>query len=264
VRVNIQYFISALFLMTFLSLGFDAKAQVPEQKATIFDEATVVYKEMMYGGLFLHTNGFGASYTYGRNKTAFESATYQIDVAIMRHPKEVRSLNPFYEDSRSFVYGKLNAFFQIRPSYGKRVLKYDKIRTSGVAVGYSWRVGPALGFTKPVYLELIPRDEGSPFRRPPIVERATLDHFERAQVDVFGRAGGLRGFNEIQFHPGLHGAFAFNFDYDPRREGMKGLEVGVAVEYYPLSDIEIMAATRNTNLFVNLFLTLQFGKKYNR
>ncbi len=236
-------------------------AQAPEQKATIFDEASVVYKEMMYGGVFLHTNGFGGSFTYGRNETAFKAKTYQLDFAIMRHPQEVRSLNPFYEDSRSYVYGKLNGFFLFRPTYGKRVMKYDKIRTSGVAIGYAWRIGPSLGFTKPVYLELLVPDEITGLRRI-VVDRASLEHYERS--DIFGRAGGMRGFNEIEFQPGLHGAFALNFDYDPRREGIKGLEVGVAVDYYPLSDIEIMASTTNTNLFVNLFVTLQFGKKYNR
>lgn len=234
--------------------------QSPQQKGTIFDEATVIYKESMFGGIHLHTNGFGGSFTYAKNLTAFKARTYQVDLAFIKHPKEVRSFNGFYEDSRSYIYGKLNSFFVLRPTVGTRVVKFDKIRTSGVAVGYSWRVGPALGFTKPVYLEiLVP--ETPPFNRI-IVERYDPDRHTFA--DIYGRAGLLRGMNELEFHPGIHAAFAFNFDYDPRREGIKGLEIGAAVDYFPFGEVEIMALTENTNLFVNLYVTLQFGKKFNR
>lgn len=237
-----------------------AYGQTPKQKETIFEESTVIYKESIFGGIFLHTNGYGAHFSYGKNLTAFKSRIYQIDIVNMRHPKEVRSFNAFYEDSRSYIYGKLNTFFILRPSIGTRVLKYDKIRPGGVAVGYSWRVGPALGLAKPVYLEiLVP--ETPPFQRI-VVER--YDPVQHTFVDIYGRAGGLRGFNEIQFHPGVHGSFAVNFEYDPAREGIKGLELGVNVDYFPLGEVDIMANTTNTNLFINLYVTLQFGKKFNR
>ncbi len=246
---------AAVFLITCNA----AMAQAPEQKATIFDEATVVYKESIFGGVLLHTNGYGAHITYAKNKTAFKARTYQFDVIVMRHPKEVRSFNAFYEDSRSYIYGKLNTFFILRPSIGSRVIKFDKIRKSGVGVGYSWRVGPALGLTKPVYLEIL-LPESPPFRR--VVER--YDPERHTFADIYGRAGGLRGFNEMELHPGVHGSFALNFDYDSRREGLKGIELGASVDYFPLGEVEIMALTENTNLYVNLYVTLQFGKKFNR
>lgn len=242
-----------------LLYAMSALAQAPEQKATIFDEATVVYKESVFGGILLHTNGYGGHITYAKNKTAFKARTYQFDIIVMRHPKEVRSFNAFYEDSRSYIYGKLNSFFILRPSIGSRVIKYDKIRKSGVGVGYSWRAGPALGLTKPVYLEIL-LPESPPFRR--VVER--YDPERHTFADIYGRAGGLRGFNEMEFHPGVHASFALNFDYDSRREGLKGIELGASVDYFPLGEVEIMALTENTNLYINLYVTLQFGKKFNR
>jgi len=237
-----------------------ACGQTPDQKETIFEETTVIYKESIFGGLTLHTNGYGAHFSYGKNLTAFKSRIYKLDITIMRHPKEVRSFNAFYEDSRSYIYGKLNQFFILRPSIGNRVVKYDKIRPGGVAVGYSWHVGPAIGLTKPVYLEiLVP--ETPPFQRI-VVER--YDPVRHTFSDIYGRAGGLRGFNEMQLHPGIHGGAALNFEYDPAREGLKGIEIGVNVDYFPLGEVEIMALTSNTDLFVNLYVTLQFGKKFNR
>ncbi len=248
---------SLLIVLTVIQIK-SSNAQELKTKETIFDEASVVYKESYFGGLMLHTNGFGGHFSYGRNITAFKSRVYQIDAVFIKHPKEIRSFNAFSENSRSFIFGKLNTFLVLRPTIGNRVMKFDKIRTSGVAVGYSWRLGPSLGITKPIYLEVL--DEDASFFRVS-VEKATADLFQ--DRPIYGRAGGLRGLNEIQFHPGVHGALALNFDYDPQRQGIKGLEVGLSVDYFPLGEVEIMALAENTKLFVNLFVILQIGKKVN-
>ncbi len=134
-----------VFIFSCTGCGF-AKAQTGE--ATIFDESVVLYDRSVYGGAILHTNGWGAHITFTKNKGAFKSRLLQFDIVGMKHPKEVRSFNPYYDDSRSYIYGKLNNFFVIRPTIGKKYLKFDKIRKSGVAIGYNWRVGPSLGFTK--------------------------------------------------------------------------------------------------------------------
>ncbi len=230
-----------------------------EQEATIFDEATIIYKKSLFGGAVIHTNGWGAHITIGRNKTAFKSRIYQLDIMNMKHPKEIRSLNAFYDDSRSYIYGKLNSFILLRPTIGTRTVKFDKIRTSGVAVGYTWRVGPVLGFTKPVYLEII--SPGPAQFNQIVVER--YDPEAHTANNIYGRAGGLRGFNELKLIPGLHGAFGINFEYDPKREGLKGIEVGATVDYFPLKPVEIMAYATNHQLFVNFYINLQFGSKYN-
>jgi hypothetical protein len=240
--------------MLFPLLG---KAQ--DTKATIFDEGTVVYKQMFMGGGILHTNGFGLLATFGRNKTAFKSAIYQVDLVTMRHPKEVRRLNDvFADDSRSFVYGKLNYLLMFRPTIGQRVISYDKLRTSGVAVGYTWRLGPSLALTRPVYLEIL--QEGTIFRNI-LVEKYDPDKHDIQ--DIYGRAGFMRGFNEMRVTPGGHAAFALNFEYDPRREGIKGIEVGAALDVFP-QEIEIMAFAKNLQTFATLYVNLQIGSRFNR
>ncbi|MFN2429379.1 MAG: hypothetical protein ABR574_05145 [Cryomorphaceae bacterium] len=227
---------------------------------TIFDEAAIIYEESFYGGGLLHTNGWGAHVTWGKGLTAFKSRILQLEIVEMKHTKEVRAFNPYYEDSRSYVFGKQNSFFVIRPTFGIKKVKFDKIRKSGVAIGYNWRVGPSLGFTKPVYLEIGDSDS-PPFRR---ITVEKYDPEVHTVEMIFGRAGLLRGINELRIHPGLHGAFGINFEYAPDRASIKGLEIGMTVDYYPLNEIEIMAFSDNYNLFVNFYLTLQFGKKFNR
>jgi len=250
-----------IFILS-LSLIWVSRGMAQTNEATIFDESVVIYEHSIYGGALLHTNGWGAHLTYTKNQGAFKSRMFQLDIVGMKHPKEVRSFNPYYDDSRSYIYGKLNNFFVIRPTIGKKYLKFDKIRKSGVAVGFNWRVGPSLGFTKPVYLEIGIPGEG-PFSYVDIIVEK-YDPDRHSVETIFGRASGLRGFDELRIHPGLHGAFGFNFEYDPEREGIKGIEVGATIDYYPLEDIEIMAFADNMSLFFNFYVTLQFGKKFNK
>lgn len=229
------------------------------QEATIFDEATVVYSNSLYGGAILHTNGWGAHITIGKAKTAFKSRIYQLDLVAMKHLKEIRTYNP-YDQPRSYIFGKLNSLFVIRPSIGSRVVSFDKIRKSGVSVGYNWRVGPSLGITRPVYLEI-----GIPGQYP--YQTVVVEKYnpEVHKYDaILGRAGGVRGMNELKLHPGIYGAIALNFEYDANRDGLKGIEVGATIDYYPIEPIEIMAFAENPQFFLNFYVCLQFGKRYNR
>lgn len=251
---NCLYVVVAVLLLG--ATGLHAQTE----ETTIFDESVTLYNRSIYGGAFLHTNGWGLHFTYGENKTAFKSRIYQFDFSIIKHPKEIKSYNPQREDTRGFVFGKLNGFFVLRPSIGSKHVKFDKIRKSGVAIGYNWRLGPSLGFTKPVYLEiLVPVGRGE-FSEV-VVQRYDPDI--HTVEEILGRAGGLRGFDEIKFHPGVHAGFGINFEYAPERQGIKGLEVGATVDFFPLDEVEIMAFTTNPQFFVNAYVALQFGKRYN-
>lgn len=248
--------LTGLFLTSLTAFG-------QTQEATIFDESVIIYDRSVYGGAVLHTSGWGVNVSFTKNKGAFKSRLFQIDVVGMKHPKEVRSFNPYFEDTRSYIYGKLNNFFIIRPTIGKKYLKFDKIRKSGVAIGYNWRFGPSLGFTKPVYLEIGIPQEGSQFNIIDVIVEK-YDPELHLPDNILGRASGLRGFDELGLQPGIHAAFGLNFEYDPEREGVKGIEVGATVDYYPFDEVEIMAFSQNKSLFFNFYISLQFGTKFNK
>lgn len=246
-----------LKLVIFLLLTTPLFVFSQTEESTIFDEATIVYNNAVYGGAILHTNGWGAHLTFAKAKTAFKFRTLQFDLVLMKHPKEVKSYTA-YEQSQSYIFGKINSFFVLRPSLGRRVVSFDKIRKSGVSVGYSWRAGPSLGFTKPVYLQIRQREDN--FTRI-VVEPYDPDV---PQNDIAGRAGFLKGFNQLKLHPGIYGAVAVNFEYDADREGLKGIEVGATVDYFPIEEIDIMAYAKNYRVFFNFYVCLQFGKKFNK
>ena len=121
---------------------------------TIYDEARVPFKREMYGGIMLHGDGWGLHFHHAKHRTAVNRRLLSIEFASMKHPKEVKSFNPYYEDSRGYFYGKLNALVILRPTYGRKIQITDKIRKSGVEINWIWGIGPSIGLLKPVYLEI--------------------------------------------------------------------------------------------------------------
>lgn len=228
---------------------------------TIYDETMVVYKHQYYGGLNLHTSGWGLNFTLLKNKTAFRARLLQIEIVGINSHKQVKSFNPFFEDARGYFYGKQYSFFTIRPSWGQKKVITDKLRKSGIELGYTWSIGPSLGIAKPVYLEIM---EGGWFAGGPIsVQRYDVNrHFHE---NIYGRASGLEGWGELRFFPGLHGRFGLLFEYAANKVGVKAIETGIAFDGYgKVIPIMALEGSENRQFFLNFYLSVLFGKKYNK
>lgn len=66
----------------------------------------------------------------------------------------------------------------------------------------------------------------------------------------------------MKFHlPGLFGKAGLNFDWATYDDFVKSAETGIGAELY-LKEIPIMIQENNKPLFVYLYLSLQFGKKW--
>lgn len=229
---------------------------------TLYDETMVVYKHQWYGGINLHTAGWGLNFSLLKNKTAFKARVLKLEIVGLNSHKQVKSFNPFYEDARGYHYGKQYSFYAIRPSWGYKKVLTDKLRKNGVEVGYVWNIGPSIGLAKPVYLEIL-RDGPTSTSRTIVVERYDVDkHFHE---DIYGRASSLLGWGEVNVFPGLHGNFGFVFEYSNNKTGVKALEAGVAFDGYGKT-IPVMAleGSENRQFFLNFYLSILFGKKYNK
>lgn len=216
------------------------------------------YPKEVVGGIIVHSNGYGITCRYGVHKTGFSRHIFGGDFVIMKHDKEVKSYNPWYEDSKGYIYGKENSFFILRGFYGQRYSFTDKIRERGVDVGVIWGIGPALGFTKPIYLEI--GHPSVPYEYITVERYNSQEHY----VDnIFGKAPGTKGLDELGFHPGVHVKAGLLFEYSPENEGIKALEIGVTLDAFA-KKVPIMALTENKQFFVSFYLNLLFGKKYLR
>jgi hypothetical protein len=248
-----------LFLLFFVLISaIQSIAQSAQRE--LYDEPVIIYRHQIHVGGILHSNGLGAFINYGRYRGVKKVLLFGGDILYMKHNKEIRSFNPVYEDSRSYVYGKMNSFFILRPSFGVRKILTEKVRKSGVQVGYTWEIGPSLGLTKPIYLEI--GYPSIPYQYLAVEKYDPDKHFFDS---IYGRASGLNGIDELRIHPGAFFKFAFNFEYSNEKDRLKGLDAGIALDAYP-REVPIMADERvyqNNQFFITFFLQFSFGSKYN-
>ncbi len=235
----------------------------------LYDEPVVIYSNQHYGGLQLNTNGYGAYFNFGINKGAYKVRLFTFDLSFVKHEKEARSYSSD-PNARAYFYGKQNNLYVLRTGIGDKKIIAEKLRKNGVQISRCWSAGPLLGFTKPVYLEIVKVDEQ--LTATYYLETERFDPDKHYPENIYGRASGLRGLGEMKVHPGVFFRYGYNFEYSNYKDGLKGLEVGAALDVYP-KKIEIMSekiletynkGATNHQFFLSLYVNLFFGRKYNK
>jgi len=227
------------------------------------DEGRTLYSREIYGGPMVHGDGWGLQFWYAKYRTAKDRHLFGFEGTGMKHPKEIKSYNPYYEDSRGYFYGKMNSLIILRPGYGGKHRIAEKIRKSGVELNWVWLVGPSIALLKPVYLQIGRRldDQTGPPYDNIVEERYDPDkHFAN---NIFGRASWFRGVNEMAVRAGGFARLALNFEYAGNNKGIKALEAGATADLYPVK-LPIMAeldGVKNKQVFLEFYLALQFGAK---
>jgi len=223
---------------------------------TIFEEKTTTFSSEKSGGIGMHTNGFHAAYRWGKYTSGYTKQIYEVEVANIRHPREIKSVSPFDDDMRGYVYGKKNALYTIRPSIGYHNVFVPKQSISGVSITYVTHIGMSLGLAKPIYLNVEKVDE----RNNTIIVRERYDPDEHQQGEIYGKASFINGIDEIRLYPGAFFKAGLHFDYGNDRETLRAIELGLKADLF-LEKIPIMAFAGNRQLYLNVYLTILFGAR---
>lgn len=224
------------------------------------DGVDVLYTHTADLNAFVHSQGAGVSYRYGKYKTAYISRSFNAELMYIKHEREERTANPVYLDGLPYVYGKVNSFINLRFAMEHRKEITPKLRQSGVQVNHLVRYGASLAMLKPVYLEI-----GYP-EMPYEYEIAEIyNPSEHFYDDIYGRASWVYGLDQTKFTPGLHACYALNFEYSEVRGGTNSVEVGAVVDYY-MSNIEIMASefVDPQKLFATVYLKIGIGANWTK
>jgi len=253
---------SAVIIFTLFSLLAFAqqdKMEAPADTANLEDRE-ILLKHEFTGGLLLHSNGWGINLRSGKHKTAKLKRMLELDIVSMKHPKEFKSVNPYFENSKGFVYGKMNTLTIGRIGYGGQwvlVQRQDR-RGGGVEIRAHVYGGISLGFTKPVYLDiLVPTNV--PFEFSLSTEKYDPD---KHYIDnIFGKAPFTKGLDELKVYPGLYFKAGMSFEYASRQDNIKAIEAGIVVDAY-YKKIPIMAFADNYPYFVSLYIGINFGTKW--
>ena len=105
--------------------------------------------------VLLHTDGFSLSYREAMRIDYLNKKIREIEIGTLKHPKEVKLSNPYYQTPGTFVFGKINSVFLIRGGIGRQHEIFKKADLGGVAIRYFYTGGPVIVFYKPIYYKII-------------------------------------------------------------------------------------------------------------
>jgi hypothetical protein len=218
------------------------------------EEQKVFYRNEKTAGLLLNTDGFGISYREGKRLDYLNKRLFEIDFGIIKHPKEVRLSNPYYQTTKSFVFGKLNSLFFIRGGIGHQHEIFSKADQGGVAIRYFYSAGPAIAIYKPIYYKIIYPVSASNIET--IDEKFELSIHQPG--DIYSKSAFSKGLDETKFLPGLYAKGGFNFEYSKEDIVIHAIELGISVNAFP-KKIPIMATEDNKAVFLSVFVSYRIG-----
>ncbi len=231
------------------------------QLETSADFRRQVYDREYTLGLIGHSRGYAVNGRYLKFMDGFNKQGLEIDIAKLRHPKEVRVSNQaFYGSSRGYVYNRINSFYTLRGGYIRESVLYDKTDQGTVSIALITSGGLSLGLLKPVYV-LIHGMEG----------RANLETVRYNPIEhnasITGEANFFKGIGETKLRPGLYIKAGFNFDYQLIEKKVTALEVGVAYDYFiaevPIFYEEPGGEDVNWGGFFQMYVALNLGYRKN-
>lgn len=250
----IPFIVFACFILGITTAAFSQQNE-PEEYDSIAE--SILLKKEMTGGITLHNLGVGVNWRKGINKTFFNSRIFEIEVVSMKHPKQVRVINPYYYNAKSYVYGKLNHVYILRASYGFKKLLNRKPYWGGIELRFLYMGGVSLAFAKPVYLYFWDQTYTYKYEA-----KYNPDNYYHNDQYIYGRAPFSDGLGEIKVYPGIMAKAALNFEFGALNSKIRALEVGGVGEFFPIA-IPIMAFNPAQNFFFTFYLNFSLGKRYN-
>jgi hypothetical protein len=245
----------SIFLILAGSQLVFSQQEEPEGYDSISDR--VLLKKELTGGITLHNLGMGGNIRKGVNKTFFNSRIFEVEVVSMKHPKQVRMINPYYYNAKSFVYGKLNYVLMLRAGYGFKKLLNRKPYWGGIELRAIYMGGISFAFANQVYLVFW--DETISYTK---VERYNPDNPFHDEEYIYGRAPFFEGIGEITIYPGIYARGGLNFEFGTLNSKIRALEVGGVAEFFPKA-IPIMAFNPEQSFIFTFYLNFSLGKRYN-
>ncbi len=222
------------------------------------DVRVVTGNENSYAVL-LNSNGWGLNYRYGKRLDGFRRRIFDIDFSYIKHPKEIKTQNPYYENQKRFVFGKLNTMFALRGGIGLQKEIYSKFDKGGVAIKFFYGAGITLGILKPMYYQVVDSSTVSNNERYLYLSDKKFDYSIHSVDDIYSRSSFFKGIGETKIKPGAYLKLGLSFVYSNAYDALKAIEAGVLVDGF-YSEVPIMATEKNDKIFISLFVSFRFGR----
>lgn len=240
----------------------DAKAKERREKMARLikqeEEGALVFQKQSMFGFHFNTDGFGVMFEKGKYKTLKKTNIWWVGLSERHHPKEekVTTLAALFNGSNPYKFGKQNNFYSLKIGFGQQRMLGSKAPKNGVAVSAVYGGGLTLGMLRPYYLQVIYPTTGQIND----VKYTGNDSVFLNAANIVGAGPLGKGFNEMQFVPGVNLRGGFRFDYGRLRDLVSVIEVGLNVEWYS-QKMPIMLLNRERQLFFNAYVNIAFGSR---
>ena len=216
------------------------------------EEGVLSFSKHIAGGIQLRTNGYGAFLEIGRSRSPRFTNLFVFEITEIKHRKEEKSSGDGFF-SNSFVFGKINNFYQAKLGFGQQYVFGQKGNKNGIAVLGIAQAGLSIGLLKPYYVQ--ERQGGTDIKYDSKDSLLFLSY-----NDIAGGSGFAKGWGELKIKPGVYLKTALRFDFGRFNESIHALEIGMSVDYYT-SKIQQMAYNEPQSLFFQGHIAYIFGKR---
>ena len=206
-------------------------------------------KEYLFG-INKNTNGGligGFVFKAGTRIDDSQFSFWGIELSNVKNPKEARYRTPL---GNSFIFGKSNYLYAIRPHYGREIVLFKKAPNQGVQVSALAAVGPTIGIIAPYYIEYYVNR----------VETVTVqfDPEIHQRGNILGTGSLLEGIGQSEVAFGATLKAALMFEFGVFRSSASGLELGYMLEGYN-KEIPLIPTTDNNQIFQSAYFTFFYG-----
>ena len=241
-------FLSSFFVLAFTLISSSVFAQFYNEE----DDDLLYRREFVYG-LNFNTNGGllgGVTFKHARVINKFMFHSFSLEIVNVKHPKETRYQN--INTGSSYVAGKRNYLFMIRPQYGREIVLFQKAKEQGVQVNWITAVGPGIGLVAPYLIDYnYDRDLIRTEQYDPNVH-------DISKILGTGRLTESIAKSKIQFG----GSFktSLSFEFGTFKNNVTGFEAGFMLDAFT-KEIEIMSPSENRSVYTSAFLTFFYGAR---
>jgi hypothetical protein len=233
------------YIFTFLLLISAHVAFAQQEEAGDYE-----YDREVLFGVNKNTNGGligGFNVKIGTRLTDDLFQFYGLELVNVKNPKEVRYHTQF---GNSYIFGKSNYLYSIRPHYGRELILFKKAPQQGVQISVLSAIGPSIGVIAPYYVEYISRTQT-------IREQYNPENV-RSRFDVTGPGRIFEGIGESELAIGGHAKAAIAFEFGVFKSNVTGMELGYLFEGFHKTP-ELMPTVENRQFFHSVYFTLFYG-----
>jgi hypothetical protein len=207
-------------------------------------------KEYLFG-VNKNTNGGligGIVFKAGTRIDDTQFSFWGIELSNVKSQKEARYNTVL---GNSYIFGKSNYLYAIRPHYGREIVLFKKAPNQGVQVSALAAAGPSLGLIAPYYIEYA-------VSRVQTVTEQYDPEIHQSRFNILGTGRLFQGIGQSELAIGANLKAALMFEFGVFRSSATGLEIGYMVEGFS-KEIPLIPTAENNQFFQSAYFTFFYG-----